>query len=97
MRLTSDLSSPLLFLPPSDVPELKAVLFIEELQQQAQHALREVLLPLHPDDRGRFARILLTASSLNAITPSLITELFFRPLIGQADLLELLAEMLFSK
>ncbi|XP_076136677.1 nuclear receptor subfamily 0 group B member 2a [Alosa pseudoharengus] len=80
-----------------DVPDLKATLFIEGLQQQAQHALREVLLPLHPNDRGRFARILLTASSLNAITPSLITELFFRPVIGQTDLLELLTEMLFSK
>lgn len=79
-----------------DVPDLRAALFVEGLQQQAQHALREVLLPLHPNDRGRFARILLTASSLTAITPSLITELFFRPVIGQADLLELLAEMLFS-
>ncbi|XP_012694198.2 nuclear receptor subfamily 0 group B member 2a [Clupea harengus] len=80
-----------------DVPDLKAALFIEGLQQQAQHALREVLLPLHPNEKGRFARILLTASSLKAITPSLITELFFRTVIGQADLLALLADMLFSR
>ncbi|XP_028837243.1 nuclear receptor subfamily 0 group B member 2a [Denticeps clupeoides] len=80
-----------------DVPDLKAALFIEGLQREAQHALREVLLPLHPNDRGRFARILLTASFLKTITSNLITELFFRPVIGQADLQELLAEMLFSR
>ncbi|XP_043113633.1 nuclear receptor subfamily 0 group B member 2a [Puntigrus tetrazona] len=80
-----------------DVPGLKASLFIEGLQYEAQHALKEVLVPLHPQDRGRFARILLTASSLKTITPSLITELFFRPVIGQADLLDLLIDMLFSR
>ncbi|KAL1258544.1 hypothetical protein QQF64_009121 [Cirrhinus molitorella] len=80
-----------------DVPGLKASLFIEGLQYEAQHALKEVLLPLHPEDRGRFARILLTASTLKTITPSLITELFFRPVIGQADLLDLLIDMLFTR
>ncbi|KTG04356.1 hypothetical protein cypCar_00039623, partial [Cyprinus carpio] len=80
-----------------DVPGLKASLFIEGLQYEAQHALKEVLVPLHPDDRGRFARILLTASTLKTITPSLITELFFRPVIGQADLLDLLIDMVFTR
>ncbi|XP_036395289.1 nuclear receptor subfamily 0 group B member 2a [Megalops cyprinoides] len=89
------LKGAMLFNP--DVPQLKAALFIEGLQQEAQRALREVVLPLHPQDRGRFARILLTASALKTINPSLVTELFFRPVIGQADLLELLAEMLFTR
>ncbi|XP_052435169.1 nuclear receptor subfamily 0 group B member 2a [Carassius gibelio] len=80
-----------------DVPGLKASLFIEGLQYEAQHALKEVLVPLHPEDGGRFARILLTASSLKTVTPSLITELFFRPVIGQADLLDLLIDMLFTR
>lgn len=80
-----------------DVPDLKAALFIEGLQQEAQYALREVVRLLHPGDQERFARILLTASMLQSITPSLITELFFRPVIGQADLLELLVDMLFSR
>lgn len=80
-----------------DVAGLKASLFVEGLQYEAQHALKEVLVSLHPEDRGRFARILLTASALKTITPSLITELFFRPVIGQADLLDLLIEMLFSR
>ncbi|KAL0171149.1 hypothetical protein M9458_031460, partial [Cirrhinus mrigala] len=78
------------------VPGLKASLFIEGLQYEAQHALKDFLVPLHPEDRGRFARILLTASTLKTITPSLITELFFRPVIGQTDLLDLLIDMLFT-
>lgn len=72
-------------------------MFVEGLQQEAQHALSEVVQPLHPGDCGRFARILLTASTLKTITPNLITELFFRPVIGQADLLELLVDMLFCR
>ncbi|XP_051576193.1 nuclear receptor subfamily 0 group B member 2-like [Myxocyprinus asiaticus] len=80
-----------------DVPGLKAALFVEGLQYEAQHALKEVLVPLPPEDKGRFACILLTASTLKTITPSLITELFFRPVIGQADLLDLLVDMLFTR
>ncbi|XP_032412061.1 nuclear receptor subfamily 0 group B member 2a [Xiphophorus hellerii] len=80
-----------------DVPELQAGLFVEGLQQEAQHALSEVVQLLHPGQQERFARILLTASMLQGITPSLITELFFRPVIGQANLLELLVDMLFCR
>ncbi|XP_028281812.1 nuclear receptor subfamily 0 group B member 2a [Parambassis ranga] len=80
-----------------DVPDLKAALFVHGLQQEAQHALSEVVQLLQPGDQERFARILLTASTLQSITPSLITELFFRPVIGQANLLELLVDMLFCR
>ncbi|XP_077383765.1 nuclear receptor subfamily 0 group B member 2a [Festucalex cinctus] len=80
-----------------DIPDLKAPLFIEGLQQEAQHALSEVVQLLHPRRQERFARILLTASMLQSITPSLIIELLFRPIIGQADLLELLVDMLFCR
>uniref|UniRef100_A0A3P9J3R7 Nuclear receptor subfamily 0, group B, member 2a n=1 Tax=Oryzias latipes TaxID=8090 RepID=A0A3P9J3R7_ORYLA len=55
--------------------------------------LREVVQLLHPGRGERFARILLTASMLQGITPTLVTELFFRPVIGQADLLELLGTL----
>ncbi|KAL0984701.1 hypothetical protein UPYG_G00145590 [Umbra pygmaea] len=89
------LKGTLIFNP--DVPDLKTALFVEGLQQEAQHALREVVQPLYPGDRGRFARVLLTASTLNTITPNLITELFFRPVIGQADLLDFLVDLLFSR
>lgn len=81
----------------TDVPDLKAAMFVEVLQQEAQHALSEVVQLIQPGDQERFAQILLTASMLQSITPSLITELFFRPVIGQADLLELLIDMLFCK
>ncbi|KAJ8340802.1 hypothetical protein SKAU_G00330930 [Synaphobranchus kaupii] len=80
-----------------DVPQLKSAVLIEGLQQEAQCALREVVTPLHPHDRGRFARILLTASTLKSINPNFVIELFFRPVIGPADLFELLVEMLFSR
>lgn len=78
-----------------DVPDLKAGLFVEGLQQEAQHALSEVVKLLHTADRGRFAKILLTASTLQSITPSLLTELFFRPVIGPTDLLDIMVDMLF--
>ncbi|NWU71368.1 NR0B2 protein, partial [Pterocles burchelli] len=79
-----------------DVPGLKASLYIESLQREAQRALQEVLQPLHPEDQGRFARILLIASTLKSIPPALITDLFFRPVIGNADIVELMAEMLYE-
>ncbi|XP_039596403.1 nuclear receptor subfamily 0 group B member 2-like [Polypterus senegalus] len=89
------LKGTILFNP--DVPGLRTSQFIESLQQEAQRALHEVLAPLHPEDTGRFARILLIASTLKTITPMFITELFFRPIIGQTDLLDFLAEMLFAR
>ncbi|KAM6045146.1 nuclear receptor subfamily 0 group B member 2 [Chlamydotis macqueenii] len=79
-----------------DVPGLRASLYIESLQREAQRALQEVLQPLHPEDQGRFARILLIASTLKSIAPALVTDLFFRPVIGDADILELIAEMLYE-
>ncbi|XP_072316661.1 nuclear receptor subfamily 0 group B member 2a [Eucyclogobius newberryi] len=78
-----------------DVPDLKSGLFVEGLQQEAQHALSEVVQVLHTGDRERFAQILLTASTLQSITSSFLTELFFRPVIGPADMLELMVDMLF--
>lgn len=80
----------------ADVPGLRASLHIESLQQEAQRALQELLQPLHPHDRGRFARILLISSTLKSISPALITDLFFRPVIGNADIVELIAEMLYE-
>lgn len=82
--------------PSADVPGLRASLYIESLQREAQRALQEVLQPLHPEDQGRFARILLIASTLKSIPPTLITDLFFRPIIGNADIVALIAEMLYE-
>ncbi|XP_005991078.2 nuclear receptor subfamily 0 group B member 2 [Latimeria chalumnae] len=89
------LKGAILFNP--DVPGLITYMYVESLQQEAQRALREVLVPLHPEDQGRFTRILLTASTLKTISPTLVTELFFRTVLGNADILDLLTEMLYTK
>ncbi|XP_053124806.1 nuclear receptor subfamily 0 group B member 2 [Hemicordylus capensis] len=86
------LKGAILFNP--DVPGLKASPYIEGLQREAQRALQEVMALLHLKDQGRFARVLLISSSLRSIPPALITDLFFHPVIGNADILELLTEML---
>ncbi|KAH0631178.1 hypothetical protein JD844_005375 [Phrynosoma platyrhinos] len=89
------LKGAILFNP--DIPGLKASLYIESLQKEAQRALQEVLALLHLEDQGRFARILLISSSLKSIPPALITDLFFQPVIGNMDILELLSDMLLMK
>ncbi|RLV89362.1 hypothetical protein DV515_00014908 [Chloebia gouldiae] len=76
-----------------DIPGLRAALYIESLQWEAQRALRELL---HPEDQARFSHILRVTSSLRCIPAGLVTALFFRPLIGDAAMGELLAEMLFE-
>nr|XP_020633857.1 nuclear receptor subfamily 0 group B member 2 [Pogona vitticeps] len=89
------LKGAILFNP--DVPGLKASSYIESLQREAQRALQEVLALLHLEDQGRFARVLLISSSLKSIPPALITDLFFQPIIGNTDMLELLSDMLLMK
>ncbi|KAM6239895.1 nuclear receptor subfamily 0 group B member 2 [Porphyrio hochstetteri] len=88
------LKGAILFNP--SIPGLRAALYIESLQQEAQRALQEVVQPLHPKDQGRFAHILLISSTLKSIPPALVTDLFFRPVIGEADMVELLGEMLYE-
>ncbi|NXM78266.1 NR0B2 protein, partial [Serilophus lunatus] len=88
------LKGAILFNP--DIPGLRASLHIKSLQREAQRALQDLLQPLHPEDQGRFARILLITSTLKSIPPALITDLFFRPVIGDADILELMREMLYE-
>uniref|UniRef100_A0A8C6XF56 Nuclear receptor subfamily 0 group B member 2 n=1 Tax=Naja naja TaxID=35670 RepID=A0A8C6XF56_NAJNA len=86
------LKGAILFNP--DIPGLRASSYIESLQREAQQALQQVLVLLHLEDQGRFARVLLSSSSLRSIPPTLITDLFFEPIIGKTDILELLIEML---
>ncbi|NXN63754.1 NR0B2 protein, partial [Himantopus himantopus] len=88
------LKGAILFNP--DVPGLRASLYIKGLQWEAQRALHEVLQPPHPKNQGRFAHILLISSTLKSIPPALIMDLFFRPIIGNVDIVELIAEMLYE-
>ncbi|KAM4630341.1 nuclear receptor subfamily 0, group B, member 2b [Polymixia lowei] len=87
------LKGTMLFNP--DVQGVSALLFIEGLQREAQRALQEVILLLHPEDRERFSHILVAACAIRTVSQNLVTELFFKPIIGDADLFELLREMLF--
>ncbi|GLD58021.1 nuclear receptor subfamily 0 group B member 2-like protein [Lates japonicus] len=77
------------------VQGLSAMLFIKGLQQEAQRALQEVIRLPHPEDAGRFRHILLAASAIQNVSHSLVTELFFKPLIGNTNMVHLLTEMLF--
>ncbi|KAK3515759.1 hypothetical protein QTP70_030460 [Hemibagrus guttatus] len=89
------LKGTLIFNP--DVPGLQVAPFVDGLQREAQCALREVLFLLHKGDGGSFGRVLLAVSSLQSVTPDLITELFFRPIIGSAHLVHLITDMLFTR
>ncbi|XP_030644749.1 nuclear receptor subfamily 0, group B, member 2b [Chanos chanos] len=89
------LKGALLFNP--EIRGLRSTTLIEGLQKEALRVLQEVIHTLYPNNRDRFTQILLTASSLQTIAKSLVSELFFRPIIGQMDLLELLNEILFTK
>lgn len=91
LELFPILHIPLSLLSLADIPGLRAPQYIESLQREAQGALRELL---HPEGQGRFSRILRVTSSLRSIPAALVTDLFFRPVIGDADMGELLVEML---
>ncbi|XP_076863942.1 nuclear receptor subfamily 0, group B, member 2b [Brachyhypopomus gauderio] len=88
------LKGAILFNP--DAPGLMSSRQIEGLQLESHRVLHEVIQTLHPNDHGRFTCIRLAASSLQTVAQSFVTELFFRPVIGQTDLLDLLTEILFS-
>ncbi|XP_051892398.1 nuclear receptor subfamily 0 group B member 2a [Pristis pectinata] len=89
------LKGAILFNP--DLPGLQAPDYIESLQWEAQRALHKVLVPLPSRDNSRFASVLLTVSALKTISPDLIIELFFRPVVGTADMNEVLLEMLYTQ
>ncbi|XP_016159209.1 PREDICTED: nuclear receptor subfamily 0 group B member 2 isoform X2 [Ficedula albicollis] len=76
-----------------DIPGLRAAPYIGSLQREAQGALRA--LP-RPEGQARFSRILRASCSLRAVPAGLVTDLFFRPVIGDAAMGQLLVEMLFE-
>ena len=90
LDLSRNLSS-----PTTAVRGLSAMLLIEGLQQEAQRALQEVIHLLHPEDASRFRHVSLAASTTQNVSHSLVTELFFKPVIGNTNMLHLLTDMLF--
>ncbi|XP_032391637.1 nuclear receptor subfamily 0 group B member 2 [Etheostoma spectabile] len=87
------LKGALLFNPA--VHGLSALLSVEGLQQEAQRALREAVHLLHPEDPTRLSHVLLAAYSVQTIKHSMVTELFFKPVIGNSNVLNLITYMLF--
>lgn len=87
------LKGALLFNPA--IQGLSASLFVEGLQQEAQRALQEVIHLLHPNDAPRFGHVLRAAATVQTVSHGLVTELFFKPVIGNTNMLHLLTEMLF--
>ncbi|ELW47668.1 nuclear receptor subfamily 0 group B member 2 [Tupaia chinensis] len=77
-----------------DVPGLHASAHIGYLQQEAHWALCDILEPWCPAGQARLARVLLTASTLKSIPTSLLSDLFFLPIIGDVDIVGLLEDML---
>ncbi|XP_042194606.1 nuclear receptor subfamily 0 group B member 2-like [Callorhinchus milii] len=81
----------------ADLPGLQATLYVQSLQREAQRVLHEVLVPLQPKDTSRLAPILLTVSALRTISAGVVTELFFRPVIGSTEINQLLIQMFYTK
>eukprot|EP00062_Callorhinchus_milii_P000917 gi/632936183/ref/XP_007892781.1/ PREDICTED: nuclear receptor subfamily 0 group B member 2-like [Callorhinchus milii] len=84
----------ILFTP--DVSGLGSPQYILCLQQEAELALTDYIHSLHPQDKTRFSQILFALTSLKTINAHIITELFFRPLIGNVQMNALLMEMLYA-
>ncbi|XP_067852734.1 nuclear receptor subfamily 0 group B member 1-like [Heptranchias perlo] len=84
----------ILFSP--DLLGLHSPQYILCLQQEAERALTEYIHSVHSRDTNRFSQILLALTSLKIINARVITELFFRPLIGNVQMNALLIEMLYA-
>ncbi|MBN3316010.1 NR0B1 protein, partial [Atractosteus spatula] len=80
-----------------DLPGLHCQHYIHGLQREAQQALNEYVKMVHREDPARFAKLFITLSMLRNINANVITELFFRPLIGTVNMEDLLLEMFYGK
>ncbi|XP_078068168.1 nuclear receptor subfamily 0 group B member 1-like [Mustelus asterias] len=80
-----------------DVSGLHSPQYILCLQQEAERALTEYTQSVHLQDTSRFSQILLALTSLKSINAPVITQLFFRPLIGNVQMNALLMEMLYMR
>ncbi|XP_041051705.1 nuclear receptor subfamily 0 group B member 1-like [Carcharodon carcharias] len=84
----------ILFSP--DVSGLQSPQYILCLQQEAERALTEYTHSVNLQDTTRFSQIQLALTSLKSINAPAITQLFFRPLIGNVQMNALLMEMLYT-
>ncbi|XP_067001872.1 retinoic acid receptor RXR isoform X2 [Anabrus simplex] len=88
------LRSVILFNP--DVRGLKSSQEVELLREKVYAALEEYTRTTHPDEPGRFAKLLLRLPSLRSIGLKCLEHLFFFRLIGDVPIDTFLMEMLES-
>nr|AKQ53342.1 orphan nuclear receptor protein [Acanthogobius hasta] len=80
-----------------DVEGLRCLHYIQSLQREAHQALNEHVRLVHLEDSTRFAKLLIALSMLRAISPPVVAQLFFRPVIGAVNIEEVLMEMFYGK
>lgn len=80
----------------ADVRGLKSGEEVERLREKVYAALEEYTRTTHPDEPGRFAKLLLRLPSLRSIGLKCLEHLFFFRLIGDVPIDEFLKEMLES-
>uniref|UniRef100_A0A3Q1HX95 NR LBD domain-containing protein n=1 Tax=Anabas testudineus TaxID=64144 RepID=A0A3Q1HX95_ANATE len=80
-----------------DLEGLRCLHYIQSLRREAHQALNEHVRLIHREDTTRFAKLLIALSMLRAISPLVVAQLFFRPVIGTVNIEEVLMEMFYGK
>ncbi|XP_068427959.1 nuclear receptor subfamily 0 group B member 1 [Clinocottus analis] len=80
-----------------DVEGLRCLHYIQSLRREAHQALNEHVRLIHREDTTRFAKLLIALSMLRTISPPVVAQLFFRPVIGTVSIEEVLMEMFYGK
>ncbi|XP_037542492.1 nuclear receptor subfamily 0 group B member 1 [Nematolebias whitei] len=80
-----------------DLEGLHCLHYIQSLRREAHQALNEHVRLIHREDTTRFAKLLIALSMLRAVSPSVVAQLFFRPIIGAVNIEEVLMEMFYGK
>lgn len=81
----------------TEVRGLKSGQEVELLREKVYAALEEYTRTTHPDEPGRFAKLLLRLPALRSIGLKCLEHLFFFRLIGDVPIDEFLTEMLESR
>lgn len=78
----------------SDVRGIKSVQEVEMLREKIYGVLEEYTRTTHPNEPGRFAKLLLRLPALRSIGLKCLEHLFFFKLIGDVPIDTFLTEML---
>uniref|UniRef100_A0A3P9I3E5 Nuclear receptor subfamily 0 group B member 1 n=2 Tax=Oryzias latipes TaxID=8090 RepID=A0A3P9I3E5_ORYLA len=80
-----------------DLQGLRCQHYIQSLRREAHEALNEHVRLVQREDTTRFAKLLIALSMLRTISPPVVAQLFFRPVIGTVNIEEVLMEMFYGK